>query len=425
MVRRFVTTTLVLMAFTFMTTQLANAQKPTQPQEAPSASPAEVGMSAEKLGMVDSAMEELVTQNRIPGGIVMIARHGKIVHHKAYGLMDIKSKTPMKTDTIVRIFSMTKSIVTTAALMLHEEGKLNVNDPVSKYIPELKNIHIAVGKKTAPATREMTIADLMRHTAGYSYGNSGETAHDQAFKKVDPLNPLVPLSRLQTKLDQMPLVFEPGTDWKYGISIDILGRVVEAASKKTLLAFLNERVFRPLDMKDTGFHVPAEKVSRFANNYNSDGAGQLTIKDTAATSRYLTQPLFEGGGGGLVSTARDYMRYLLMIQADGEFQGKRYLKPETVALMKANQLPKSVGWIKFGSEVREGVGFSFGFSVREKMSGWDPDGRLGEYGWGGAASTHYWTSAKDDLTVVTLEQVMPYSFLTEFKIKGLIYDAID
>lgn len=422
MPHRFKAMTLVLLSFVFMTTHLANAQKQMESIDIPVVTAAEVGMSAEKLSKVDAAMEELVTQKRIPGGVVMIARHGKIVHHKAYGLMDIESKTPMKTDTIVRIYSMTKSIVTAAALMLHEEGKLDVNDPVSKYIPELKNI--AVERKTAPATREMTIADLMRHTAGYSYGNSGNVAHDQAFKKVDPLNPLVPLSRLQTKLDRLPLQFEPGTDWKYGISIDILGRVVEVASKKTLLAFLNERIFKPLGMKDTGFHVPADKVSRFANNYNSDGAGQLSIKDTAATSRYLTQPVFEGGGGGLVSTADDYMRFLLMIQADGEFQGKRFLKPETVAMMKTSQLPKSVGWIKFGSEVSEGVGFSFGFSVREKMSDWDPDGRIGEYGWGGAASTHYWTSAKDDLTVVTIEQVMPYSILTESKIKGLIYDAI-
>ena len=271
----------------------------------------------------------------------------------------------------------------------------------------------------------MTIADLMRHTSGYGYSWEGNPVFDEAFKKVDPLNTKVPLSRMQSRLGELPLLFEPGTDWVYGISIDVLGRVIEVASGQTLLSFLDERLFKPLDMKDTGFHVPADKVDRFANNYNSDSKGELSIKDDAKKSRYLQRPQFEGAGGGLVSTARDYMRFLLMIQGDGEFQGHRYLKPETVAMMKTNQVPESAGWVKFGNEVREGVGFSFGFSVRVKMSDWDPDGRVGEYGWGGAASTHYWVSPKDDLSVITLEQVMPYSFLTELKIKGLVYDAIE
>ena len=393
--------------------------------ELPFVSPAEVGMSAEKLAKVDAAMDELVNQKQIPGGIVMIARHGKLVHFKAYGQRDIETGLPMEKDSIFRIFSMTKSIVTAAALMLHDEGKLNINDPVSKYIPELREVRVTKDDDSVPAAREMTIADLMRHTAGYGYGDSGNAANDKAFKTVNPLNTKVPLSRLQTKLDELPLMFEPGTDWEYGISIDVLGRVVEIASGQTLLSFLDQRFFKPLDMKDTGFYVSSDKVDRFANNYNSDGKGGLSIADDAKTSRYLQKPLFEGGGGGLVSTARDYMRFLLMIQGDGEFQGKRYLKPETVAMMKTNQVPESVGWVTFGDEVREGVGFSFGFSVRDRMSDWDPDGRIGEYGWGGMASTHYWVSPKDDLCVITLEQVLPYSFLTEFKVKGLIYDAIE
>ena len=393
--------------------------------ELPFVSPAEVGMSAEKLAKVDAAMDELVNQKQIPGGIVMIARHGKLVHFKAYGQRDIEAGLPMEKDSIFRIFSMTKSIVTAAALMLHDEGKLNINDPVSKYIPELREVRVTKDDDSVPAAREMTIADLMRHTAGYGYGDSGNAANDRAFQTVNPLNTKVPLSRLQTRLDELPLMFEPGTDWEYGISIDVLGRVVEIASGQTLLSFLDQRFFKPLDMKDTGFYVSSDKVDRFANNYNSDGKGGLSIADDAKTSRYLQKPLFEGGGGGLVSTARDYMRFLLMIQGDGEFQGKRYLKPETVAMMKTNQVPESVGWVTFGDEVREGVGFSFGFSVRDRMSDWDPDGRIGEYGWGGMASTHYWVSPKDDLCVITLEQVLPYSFLTEFKVKGLIYDAIE
>ena len=216
-----------------------------------------------------------------------------------------------------------------------------------------------------------------------------------------------------------------GTVWHYSISIDLLGRVVEVASGKTLDDFFRQRIFEPLDMRDTGFFVPAEHVQRLAANYNSDGKGTLTISNAIEADRYLTKPAFYSGGGGLVSTARDYLRFLVMIAGGGQLNDKRLLKTETVALMTTNQLSKDVGWISFGKEVRGGVGFGFGFNVRDEMSDWDPQGRLGEYGWGGAASTHYWVSPKDDLIVVTLEQVMPYQWHTELKLKGLIYDAIE
>lgn len=393
--------------------------------EIPEVTPTEVGMSVEKLADVDAAMDELVAQKRIAGGVVMIARRGKIVHFDAYGKRDIDANLPMEKDTIFRIYSMTKAIATAAALMLHDEGKLDISDPVSDYIPELKQVSVVTQTGTQLASNTMTIADLMRHTAGYGYGWEGNPRFDAAFRKAAPLDRQTTLGEMANKLEQLPLLFEPGKDWTYGISIDVLGRVIEVASEQSLRSFLMERFFEPLDMPDTDFFVPIEKISRFATNYNSNGAGTLTVADAARTSEYRIQPKFESGGGGLVSTARDYMRFLMMIQNDGEFQGRRYLKPETVALMKANQVPESVGWIKFGNEVRTGVGFSYGFSVRVEMSDWDPGGRVGEYGWGGMASTHYWTSPQDELTVITLEQILPYSFLTEFKLKGLIYDAIN
>jgi CubicO group peptidase (beta-lactamase class C family) len=395
-----------------------------QSREIPVAEPSEVGMSAEKLARVDAAMQELIEQNRIPGGIVMIARHGKVVHLQAYGKMDLASDKPMTPDAIMRFYSMSKAITTAAALMLYDEGKLDVNDPVSKYLPELKGATVAQGDEAKPTTLEMTIADLMRHTAGYSYGAGKQKLHNDAYRELNLLDRSQTLATMQSKLGKLPLDFEPSTDWEYGISIDILGRVIEVVSGETLDDFFRERIFMPLDMRDTAFYVPQEKVARFATNYNSDGKGKLTIGDAPDKSQYLTKPAFYGGGGGLVSTARDYMRFLLMIASEGEFQGARLLKPETVKLMTTNQVPKEVGWIKFG-DVREGVGFGYGFSVRVEMSDWDPEGRVGEYGWGGAASTHYWVSPKDDLAVITLEQIMPYSFETEFRLKGLIYDAIE
>lgn len=393
-------------------------------QELPVVAPEQVGMSSEKLALVDLAMQESIDDKKIPGGIVIIARHGKIVHFKAYGKMDLEADKPMKTDSILRFYSMTKAITTTAAMMLVDEGKLSVEDPVSKYLPEIEKVSIGDGDEIRPAERTMTVADLMLHTAGYSYGGSGVAAHDKAYAELNMLDTAASLEAMQAKLSKLPLAFEPGTDWHYGISIDVLGRVVEVASGQTLDEFFKQRIFEPLEMPDTDFYVPADKVNRFAANYRPDGNGNLTVIDAPSESRYLIKPAFYGGGGGLVSTARDYMRFLVMIANGGELNGKRLLKPETVQRMITNHLSSDIGWIKFGQQVREGVGFGYGFNVRDKMSEWDPQGRVGEYGWGGAASTHYWVSPKDDLAVITLEQIMPYSFMTEFKLKGLIYDAI-
>ncbi|MGB7326373.1 MAG: serine hydrolase domain-containing protein [Rubripirellula sp.] len=391
----------------------------------PVASPEDVGMSASKLAQVDAAMEESIAQNRIAGGVVMVARNGKVVHHRAYGKRDIEADLPMQPDTIVRIYSMTKAITTTAAMMLVEEGKIDVDDPVSKYLPELAKVAVAVDGNVEPAKQTMTIADLMRHTAGYGYGATGNAVSDRVFGQLNVMDRDATLAQLQTKLGELPLVFQPGSDWLYGISIDVLGRVVEVVSQQPLDEFFQQRIFDPLAMEDTGFFVPANKEERFAANYNSDGKGKLTLGDDPKTSRYRDDPAFLSGGGGLVSTAADYMRFLLMIAGGGESSGVRLMKPETVVMMTTNQLPKDVGWIKFGKEVRKGVGFGFGFNVRDEMSDWDPSGRVGEYGWGGAASTHYWVSPKDDLIVITLEQVMPYQWLTELKVKGIIYDAIE
>ncbi|MFT5302538.1 MAG: CubicO group peptidase (beta-lactamase class C family), partial [Mariniblastus sp.] len=226
--------------------------------------PSEIGISAEKLAKVDRAMEDSIRQNRIAGGIVVIARGGKVGHFKSYGKMDLEANKPMQNDAIFRIYSMSKSVTSAAALMLYDEGKLHFNDPVSKYIPELKNVQVADGDKLVPVSREITVGDLMLHTAGYSYGDSKQDAHNEAYAELKMLDTSVTLEEFGKKLGQLPLAFQPGTDWKYGISIDVLGRVVEVASGKTLEEFFCTRIFEPLGMSDTGFYVPAEKIERFA-----------------------------------------------------------------------------------------------------------------------------------------------------------------
>jgi len=385
--------------------------------------PEKVGMDAKKLKRVDQKMEELIKEDRLAGGIVVVARKGKVVHFGTYGKRDLENDLPVEKDTIFRIYSMTKAITSVAALMLNEEGKLSLDDPLSKYFPSLKAIKVLDKDELVEPNREATVADLLRHTSGLTYAWSSNNKIRQAMKDAGVLDRDKELVPMMNGMDKVPLLFQPGSDWVYGCSTDVLGGVVEVASGIPLDRFFRERIFKPLEMEDTGFYVPANKADRFAANYNFKD-GKLTLKDDPKTSRYLENPAFKSGGGGLCSTAQDYIRFLLMIENGGKFDGKRYLKKKSVKLMTTNQVSEEAGWVTFGNQIREGVGYGYGFSVRVKMSDWDPYGRVGEYGWGGAASTHYWVSPKDELVVLTLEQVMPYSFNTEWALKGLIYDAL-
>ena len=385
--------------------------------------PVEAGMDPRKLQLVDQKMGELIERDRLSGGIVVVARKGRVVHFGTYGLRDREAGLPVEKDTIFRIYSMTKAITSVAALMLEEEGKLGLEDPLSEFFPSLKKMKVWKDGTLVDPKREATVADLLRHTSGLTYGWQAIPEIGQAHRKSGVLDRDKALVPMMNGIDRIPLLFDPGSDWVYGCSTDVLGGVVEVASGMPFDRFLKERILEPLGMKDTDFYVPADKVGRFAANYNYKD-GKLTLKDDPKTSRYLENPTFKSGGGGLCSTASDYMRFLLMIANGGKFEGQRYLKKKSVKLMTTDQIPKGGGWVTFGKQIREGVGFGHGFSVRVKMSDWDPDGRVGEYGWGGAASTHYWISPKDDLVVLTLEQVMPYSFNTEWALKGLIYDAL-
>ena len=389
----------------------------------PMAKPEKVGLDTKKLKAVNQKMEQLVKEDRLAGGIVVIARKGKVAHFGTYGKRDLGNDLPVERDTIFRIYSMTKAITSVAALMLNEEGKLSLDDPLSKYFPSLKAMKVLDKNELVQAKSEATVADLLRHTSGLTYAWSSSKRISQALKDAGVLYRDKKVVPMVSGMNKVPLLFHPGTDWVYGCSTDVLGGVVEVASGISLDQFFRERIFKPLKMVDTGFYIPTTKAGRFAANYNYED-GKLTLKDDPKTSQYLENPAFKSGGGGLCSTAQDYMRFLLMIENEGKFEGKRYLKKKSVKLMTTNQIPKGGGWVTFGHEVREGVGFGHGFSVRVKMSDWDPDGRVGEYGWGGAASTHYWISPKDRLVVLTLEQVMPYTFNTEWALKGLIYDAL-
>lgn len=395
---------------------------PLRAAELPTAEPAAVGLSAEKLAGVDKVMNDLVEKKKIAGGVVAIARQGKVAYFKAFGKADLEAGKTMETDAIVRIYSMTKGIASAAALMLVDDGKLELDAPVSKYVAEFKDLKVHTDQGDRKPMREPTVRDLFLHTAGFTYGGGATPAH-KAFREAKPLE-AKDLDEMAKRMAAVPLAYDPGTSWEYSTSIDVLGLVIERASGVKLDKFLADRVFGPLDMRDTGFSVPADKLGRFAVNYQDD-KGTLKPIDVPSKSKFAGNVTFFSAGGGLVSTARDYLRFLMMVRNGGELDGKRVLKVETVKLMTTNGLPKEAFPIRFGKQVRHGTGFGLGFSVRTADTEWDPAGRVGEYGWGGAASTHYWVSPKDDLIVVTLEQRMPYTFETEFALKGIIYGAVE
>jgi len=385
-------------------------------KELPTAAPEDVGLSAEKLQSVDKTVCELVDDNQVAGAVVVVARRGKVAYCKSFGKMDIEADKAMKPDAIFRIYSMTKPITTVAAMMLFDEGKLKLDDPVDKYLTPFKGLKVhGPDGKLQDQQRPMTVRDLMRHTSGLTYGIFGDSPVDKKYRELKVLQRDSSLEEMVERLGQIPLLYQPGTKFEYSMSTDVLGRVVEVASGMPLDEFFQERIFGPLDMKDTAFHVPAEKRDRFAANYEPDGNGGLKVKDAPATSRYLTKPKRFSGGGGLVSTARDYTRFCQMLIDGGQLDGNWLLKEETVKMMLKDHMPKGA---------KSGDGFGLGFYVNIHRKTGDPPVAIGEYGWGGAASTHFWIVPKDDMIVVALQQRMPFKRTLRNKITPLVYEAI-
>lgn len=391
--------------------------------ELPRVEPAHVGLESDLGSRISDRVEGLIRDRELAGAVVLVARRGKIAHLKAYGQQNLTPERPLKPDTIFRIFSMTKPVVSVAVMMLEEQGKLGLDDPVSRHLPALKDLEVyhPEGPKAAP--REMTIRDLLRHTSGITYSFQGGPV-GQLYAEANLPDRKQSLEEFIAKLARLPLAHAPGEKWTYSLSTDVLGRVVEVASGKTLDVFLRERIFEPLDMRDTGFHVPPEKASRLADQFRTKPGGGLEVSEPASTSPLLEVPTFLSGGGGLVSTARDYAHFLQMLMDGGQLAGKRLLREETVKRMTRDQLPASIPAISFGSEVRDGLGFGLGFNVCTKPSKFDPACAPGEYGWGGAASTHFWVSPRHDLFVITLEQTKPYNWNLERALKQLVYDAV-
>lgn len=388
-------------------------------KEMPFARPEEVGVSSAKLAQMQAAAQQMVNEEQVAGIVAMVARRGKVCHFEACGSRDVEAGESMQRDTIVRIYSMSKPITSVAVMMLCEQGDVLLDEPVETYIPELGGLKVygenAQGQPAhAEPGRKVTVRDLLRHTSGLTYGIFGDTPVDRMYRQKGILGNK-DLKEMVGRLAEIPLQNQPGTKWHYSVSTDVLGHLVERVSGQTLDVFFAEHIFTPLDMKDTGFYVPEGKHERFSKCYGPDPDGGLKPTGGMGAGGYLRPRTFLSGGGGLVSTARDYMRFCQMLLNKGKLDDVRLLEPETVEMISRDQLPSGVS-------AGKGVGFGLGFSVQRQP---DPQGqmRVGEYGWAGAASTFFGISPKDESIIVLLTQYMPFSNVMPKKLKPMIYAA--
>ena len=400
-----------------------------QAQSLPSAKPEQVGLSTERLNKVTAMLKADVEKGVIPGAILLVARHGKIAWFDTVGTRNPETKAPMTRDSIFRIYSMTKPITSVAAMVLFEDGKFNLSEPVSKYIPQLGGLKVGVEKSDAdgkatlelvPAQRNMTIQDLFRHTSGLTYGFFGNTLVKKMYVDTKVWNDYPSNAELVDRLAKLPLASQPGTVWDYSHSTDVLGRLVEVISGQSLYQFEKERLLDPLGMTSTSFYViDRAKQDRIVEPFPNDRNFGI---DADFNDPRVVQK-WESGGGGMVSTAMDYARFLQMLLNGGSLDGKRVLGPKTVAYMTADHVGTSVAP---GPLYLPGVGFGFGlgFAVR-KDAGVSPlAGSVGEYNWGGAGGTYFWVDPKEDMFVVFMMQSPKWRVPYRAVLKDMIYAAV-
>ena len=392
------------------------------------AAPERAGMSAERLQRLTTTLEGYVSQDQLAGSVAFVARKGRIVYHRAFGLRDREAGDAMRTDSIFRIASQSKGVIAVATLMLVEEGGLLLTDPLGKHLPEFRETTVAVpreggGHDVVKAKRAITVRDLLLHTSGIGYG-MGVAA--DAWQKAGIQNYYLsdrdePIGALVARMAALPMDAHPGEQWVYGYSFDILGALVERVSGQPLDRFLHERLFAPLGMVDTSFFLPADKRARLTAVYGRDAQGRLfRAPDDGAAGQgaFADGPRRTfSGGAGLLSTAADYGRFLQMLLNGGTFEGRRYLSRKTVELMTADHLSPIV--------FRPGVGEGLGFSVVIDLGLRGEPGSVGEFGWGGAYHSTYWVDPQEDLVVVYLTQLNPAGDIDDFgKLRALVYQAI-
>ncbi len=383
----------------------------------PAAEPEAVGMSSERLDRLDRVMQGYIDRNEVAGVVTLVARRGKVVHFSALGQRDVEAGAPMTHDAIFRIASMTKPIASVALMMLYEEGRFQLRDPIAKWLPEFADMQVAVpappqerltGRyKTAPAARPITVQHILTHTAGLANTYRGIT-QPEFQEVVAPRKPGDTVGGMLKRLATLPLNFHPGEHWEYGRATDVVGRLVEVMSGQTLDAFLRERIFEPLGMTDTHFYLPESKLGRFAALYRPNAQGKIELAEApTAESRFVAEPhTYFSGAGGLVSTARDYFRFHQMMLNGGELDGARILGRKTVELMTANHTGDKGIWL-----AGPGYGFGLGYAVVTDLGPSGTPRSEGSYYWGGAFGTIFWVDPSEELIGILMEQIRPYTHL--------------
>ena len=402
------------------------------------ASPESAGMSKAALDRVDNHLKQrYIDAGRFPGTQLLVYRRGKIVHSTVQGFADLERKVPVKDDTIFRIYSMTKPITSVAFMMLVEEGKVALDEPVHKYIPEWKNLGVFQAGTfpaflTKPPTRPMQIVDLLRHTSGLTYAFQQRSNVDAAYreKKIGEVEKAGTLQSMIDDLAKIPLEFSPGEAWNYSVATDVIGYLVGLISGMPFEQFVKERILNPLGMTDTDFYVPAAKAHRLAACYSADGKGGMTLQDDPAESSFLEPPSLISGGGGLCSTAADYLTFCRALLNRGELGGVRLIAPKTLALMTSNHLPGGLdlpGMSRslFSEATYNGIGFGLGFSVTMHPALTLIPGSPGEFSWGGAATTSFWIDPAEELITIFMTQVLPSSaYPLRRELRTMVYSAI-
>lgn len=436
----------MLFAFVFLTNPICAQEMAERPAQ-------DLGFSKARLAKLTDFMNAEVQRGSMVGGMGLIARHGHIVYFQTYGMADREAGRPMEDDAILRIYSMTKPITGVALMMLFEEGAFKLSDPVAMYLPELANLRVAlstadtgstsdgiitrshgqtdprlIGQTRQPA-RQPTIRDLMLHTAGFTYGVFGDTEVDRLYNQLRAKGDMS-LEQYVIELGKLPLQYDPGTQWHYSISVDIQGRLIEVLSGMRFSDFLQQRIFTPLDMPDTGFVVPETKRPRLAQLYKPKGNGgadflsgtlspELEVADPWISAGYLGLRKFESGGAGLVSTMRDYLRFTQMLLNEGELDGTRILAPKTIQLMTANH----VGHLPVPYGI-QGYGYGLGFGIHVDPGALGIIGSPGEYSWGGAAGTRFWVDPVEGVIGIFMTQSLPNEMRLADNFKALTYAAM-
>lgn len=385
-----------------------------------------VGFSSERLDRIAPAMQSYIDQGKLAGTLTLVARNGKIVYLNAQGMQDKEAGISMTEDTIFRIYSMTKPVTAVAAMTLWEQGKFHMFDPIAKYLPELANMKVYVSGSgddmvVEDAKSPIRIIDLFMHTSGFSYGFSNsevDKLYQKMLSKPDELN----RDNILTKFAELPLTHQPGTAWNYGVSTDIIGFLVEKLSGKKLGEYMQETIFRPLGMKDTGFYVPADKVDRLTQIYTADKTGQTIVMEKEPVGDFMSEPKIHNAGGGLVSTMQDYFTFAQMMLNGGEINGVRILGRKTVEYMSSNHLPQNL--IPYSNTSQgEGYGLAMSVTVDPEMAGFMTS--KGDFGWGGAASTYFRVDPEEKIVMISMAQFVPIGFHRYHDdFRNLVYQAL-